>query len=76
MFTHNNFFRTRHTDSTNPLVEEIDVLVELFTRYNVNMVITGHDHKKDAEVFGKTTYIVMDALKDGQSNAGFFRLNF
>jgi 3',5'-cyclic AMP phosphodiesterase CpdA len=74
VFTHNNFFRTRHTDSTNPLIEELDVLVELFTKYNVNMVVTGHDHKQDSRVFGITTYIVLDALKDGQSNAGYFQL--
>ena len=38
------------------------------------MVITGHDHKQDAEVFGSTTYIIMDALKDGLSNAGYFQI--
>jgi predicted phosphodiesterase len=75
VFTHNNFFRTRHTDSTNPLVEELSALLELFTRYNVDMVVTGHDHRQDAEVFGMTTYVVMDALKDGLSNAGYFEIN-
>ncbi len=74
VFTHNNFFRTRHTDSTNPPVEEIHALLELFIRYHVDMVITGHDHKQDTEVFGNTTYIIMDALKDGESNAGYFQI--
>jgi hypothetical protein len=74
VITHNNLFRFRHTDSTNPPVEEIEVLIELFTKYHVEMVITGHDHKQDAVLFGLTTYIVMDGLKDGLSNAGYFQL--
>jgi 3',5'-cyclic AMP phosphodiesterase CpdA len=75
VFTHNNFFRTRHTDSTNPETEEVAVLSEIFLRNNVDMVITAHDHKHDALKFGTTTYIVMDALKDGVDNAGYFRID-
>ena len=74
VFTHNNFFRSRHTDSTNPPVEELQVLFELFTKHKVDMVITGHDHEQNAEVLGSTTYIIMDALKDGLSNAGYFQI--
>jgi predicted phosphodiesterase len=74
VFTHNNILRPRHTDSTNPLVEETGALLNLFAEYQVEMVITGHDHKQDATVFGITTYIIMDALKDGESNAGYFQL--
>lgn len=75
VFTHNNILRPRHTDSTNPLVEETGALLTIFAEYQVDMVITGHDHKQDATVFGITTYIIMDALKDGQSNAGYFKLD-
>jgi selenocysteine lyase/cysteine desulfurase len=39
------------------------------------MVITGHDHKSDTEVFGVTTYIQVDALVDGLSYAGYLNLN-
>lgn len=74
VITHNNILRTRHTDSTNPPVEETEVLLELFARYNVDMAITGHDHKQDAVVFGTTKYIIMDSLKDGESNAGYFQV--
>jgi predicted phosphodiesterase len=74
VFTHNNFFRTRHTDSTNPEVEELEVLLTLFTKQRVDMVITGHDHVKDVAEFGNTKYIIMDALKDGLSNAGYFKI--
>lgn len=73
-FTHNNLLRARHSLSTNPLVEELDILIELFTKYNVEMVITGHDHEKDATLFGLTTYIQIGALKDGSPNASYFQV--
>ena len=75
VFSHNNLFRSRHTDSTNPLVEEVQVILELFTKYHVDMVLAGHDHKKDSEMFGLTTYIIMDALKDGSEDAGYFQIH-
>lgn len=75
VITHDNFFRFRHTTSTNPMVEELAVLTDLFTRYNVDMVIMGHDHEQDAETFGNTSYIVMDALVDDNPNAGFLRVH-
>jgi len=74
VFTHDNFFRFRRTVSTNPLVEELQVLIDLFTRYHVSMVINGHDHQHNSALFGITWYIVMDALEDGLSNAGYLRL--
>jgi 3',5'-cyclic AMP phosphodiesterase CpdA len=74
VFTHTNFFRTRHTLSTNPLVEELRVLTDLFTKHRVDMVITGHDHERNETLFGITTYITMDALEDGLSNAGYFQI--
>jgi hypothetical protein len=75
VFTHNNLFRPRHTISTNPPVEELHVLIELFTIHRVDMVINGHDHKKAVQFFGNTTYIIMDALKDGLSYAGYLQLH-
>jgi predicted phosphodiesterase len=74
VFTHNNLFQFRKTLSSNLNVEELNVLLDLFTRYNVEMVVTGHDHEKNASVFGRTTYIQVAALKDGLSNAGYFVL--
>ena len=75
VFTHNNLFRFRRTMSTNPNVEELMVLLELFSEHQVDMVVTGHDHEHFTQQFGNTTHIVMDALKDGLSNAGYFQLN-
>lgn len=75
VFTHNNLFRFRRTASTNPNVEELKVLLELFSYHDVDMVVTAHDHQHYAQKFGNTQHIVMDALKDGLSNAGYFQLN-
>jgi predicted phosphodiesterase len=74
VFTHNNFFQVRHTLGSPLMVEELNVLFDLFTKYNVEMVITGHDHEKDVKVFGKTTYIQIEALKDGFNHAGYLNL--
>jgi len=74
VITHNNFFRNRFTTSTNPLVEELYVLLELFMEHHVNLVITGHDHQRYEEVFGTTTYITLDALIDGLSNASCLKI--
>jgi predicted phosphodiesterase len=75
LFTHVNFFRYRHTSSTNPVVEEVNAQIQLFTENSVDVVVAGHDHEKDAEVFGNTTYIVMDALLDGYEQAGYLKLS-
>jgi predicted phosphodiesterase len=74
IFTHVNFFRTRHTFSTNPFSEEVTTLLATFFMNNVDMVVTGHDHEHSIETFANTTYIIMDALLDGLSNAGYFKL--
>ena len=74
LFTHNNLFRNRHTTSTNPMVEELHVLLDLTIKYAVNMVVTGHDHKKNVETFGVTTFITMDALQDDYDDAGYLKL--
>jgi len=75
VFSHVNFFRDRHTGSTNPLVPELEVLLDLFSKYHVNMVIMGHDHVRAIDKFGYTTYLTMDALKDGVENASFLKLS-
>lgn len=76
LFTHNNLFRNRHTTSTNPLVEELHIMLDLSIKYSINMVVTGHDHKRNVESFGGTTYITMDALLDDYDDAGYLKLNF
>ena len=74
-FTHVNFFRDRHTSSTNPMIEEMYVLMDLFVKHRVDMVVMGHDHKRSIEQLGNTTYITMDALVDEFEDASYMKLN-
>jgi hypothetical protein len=74
IFSHVNFFREHHTFSANPLVDELHVLLDLFYRYSIDMVITGHDHHRSTEFFGKTQYITLDAFFDGFKEASYLRL--
>ena len=75
VITHVNLFRPRKTESTNLVEEELCFLLDLFTVNKVDMVITGHDHVCDAQVFGVTRYIQVDALKDGLSRAGYMNMS-
>jgi 3',5'-cyclic AMP phosphodiesterase CpdA len=72
--THNNFFRNRFTSSTNPLVEELRVLMDLFTRHRVDLVVCGHDHRRHVENFGPTAYYTLDAMSDGLDYASFLEV--
>jgi 3',5'-cyclic AMP phosphodiesterase CpdA len=74
ILTHVNFFRDRHTLSTNPLTNELLVLMDLFEQYQVNYVIMGHDHISAVNTMGKTTYVTLDALVEDMPNPGFLKL--
>jgi predicted phosphodiesterase len=74
IFTHVNFFRDHHTLSTNPLTNELLVLIDLFEQNKVNMVVMGHDHDRSLNILGNTTYLTMDALLYGLPNSGYIRL--
>jgi len=72
--THVNFFRNRFTGSTNPLNQEILAMLDLFESHKVDLVITGHDHLRYIDTFGHCTYITMDALVDGFSEASWLKI--
>lgn len=74
IFTHNNILQFRKTATTVPNIEELNLLKELFVRYNVDVVITGHDHIRGYLEFGNTRYISLDAILDGYPKAGFLKL--
>ncbi len=74
IFSHVNIFRDHHTGSTNPPQQEVLVLVDLFEKYHVNMVLMGHDHTRAKDVLGNTTYLTLDALRDGLKHASYLQL--
>ncbi len=71
LFTHNNLFRIRRTTSTNPNPEEIIVLMELCIKHNIDMIITGHDHRRNTVKSGNTKHVTVDALLDDYKHAGY-----
>ncbi|MBN2214575.1 MAG: metallophosphoesterase [Bacteroidales bacterium] len=73
--SHSNFFRSRRTLSTTPLVEELYYLLDLFSDYHVDMVIMGHDHERSVEIFGNTTYLTLDAIEDDYEGASYARID-
>jgi predicted phosphodiesterase len=75
IFSHVNFFSERHTFSASPLVDELHVLLALFYKHSVDTVITGHDHYRSEETFGKTHYITLDAFYDGFEEASYLKLD-
>lgn len=74
ILSHVNFFRDRHTLSTNPLVNELLVLIDLFEKHRVNLVIMGHDHVRAESRLGNTKHLTLDALEDGTINASYLVL--
>jgi hypothetical protein len=76
VYTHNNIFRLRPTFSTNQFNEEIQALLDLFLKHEVNVVVTAHDHERNTDVLGSTTHIIMDALQDIQDKPSYLKLDF
>ena len=70
---HTNMFRTDASQlpSTNFTLEETYRLTALFSKNNVDTVLSGHDHFRDVSVYNGVTYITLDQIKDGTSNASY-----
>lgn len=74
VFTHNNLFRIRHTFSTNPQVEELYVLMDWCVKYDIDMIVGAHDHKRNVARLGNTTHLTLDALLVNYNHAGYLKL--
>jgi len=67
VLTHTHFFMADYSQGTtgNFTTEETYALSALFNAYGVDLVLTGHDHKREDVKFKGVRYIIVDALKDG-----------
>lgn len=74
LFSHVNFFREHRTGSTNPLVEELRVMLDLCYTHSIDLVINGHDHNRSEDSFGKTRFVTLDALSDDFDKASYMKL--
>ncbi len=66
IMTHTHFFDRDMSQfpTGNYSIEETAMLTDLFTQYNVNLVISGHDHQNENYKFNNVTYLVLDDIQD------------
>lgn len=69
--THVNMFRNGGSLTGSNEAEEIEVLLSLFRKHQVNYVISGHDHNFYEEIFMNTTYITMAPADDREPIAEY-----
>ena len=73
VFTHTHFFKRdgKQGHTSNYAMEETYDLADLFSRYGVDLVLTGHRHFRDEQVFKGVRYITTDCLEESESYASY-----
>jgi predicted phosphodiesterase len=73
VFTHTNLWLTDYSQfpSGNFTKRETIFIAGLMDKYNVDMIIQGHDHHRDFSELAGAKYITLDAIKDGADNASY-----
>jgi UDP-2,3-diacylglucosamine pyrophosphatase LpxH len=56
-------------------IEETAFLTNLFTKYNINLVISGHDHHNENYNFNGVKYLVLDDIQDLDPEPTYFTIN-
>jgi len=72
--THLNFFRDGPSVICGLPPEELYSLLDLFMEYEVNMVVSGHEHHRYENVLGPTQFVTVEALHDEESNSSWVEL--
>lgn len=78
VLTHTHFWDSEMSQfpTGNFPVEETAVLTNLFTKYGVDLVLSGHDHKAEVKMFNDVCYIVTDAIHDGVEKWSYLIVKF
>lgn len=78
VFTHTNFFKRDNSQrmSGNFCAEETYDLLSLFSRYGVDVVLTGHDHSYEKTIFRGVTYYSLNALSELNPSGHWYRFRF
>ena len=73
VFTHTHFFKRDNSQrySGNYPLEETYAITALFSKYGVDLVLTGHDHSMEDTMFGGVRYVTVQALGDDSPNPGY-----
>ena len=75
VISHNWLFRTTYNYTTTPAAnlpeDEQYAFMDLMSRNNVDMVIMGHFHYRDAKTFAGVKYVMTDNLNDGKADPSY-----
>jgi predicted phosphodiesterase len=71
--THVNLFRTDLSQVASGGLprEEVYELVDIMNRYNVDIILQGHDHNRNITMLDGVTYLTLDCLKDKSDSASY-----
>lgn len=77
VLTHTNFFDTELSQfpSGNFSLEETAFLTNIFSKYDVNMVINGHDHTYDYTELNGVRYLTLEDAQDLDPEPTYFTIN-
>lgn len=77
VLTHTNFFDTELSQfpSGNFSLEETALLTDIFSEYNVNMIINGHDHTYDYTELNGVKYLTLEDAQDLDNKPTYFAIN-
>lgn len=78
VFTHTHFFKIDSSQemSGNFNLEETYYLLDLFDRYGVDYVLTGHDHFYEKTVFRNVCYYTLNSLSETEKKGSYYVFTF
>jgi hypothetical protein len=70
VFTHVNILYSDLSQwvTSNLPIDETFALLELFSKYNIELVLQGHDHYRDDQIFNGVRYTVVGTIEDSVDN--------
>ena len=77
ILTHVNILYTDNSQVTsgNLPMDETYALIDFFERQNVALVLQGHDHHRDDEIYGKVRYTTLGTIKDGTETPEYLKVH-
>lgn len=76
ILTHTNFFYTDNSQgaSGNMPIEECSALIDLLGRFDVSMVLQGHDHYREDSIYDNVRYITLGAISDKMESPEYLKV--
>jgi len=74
--THLNVFKDGLGFTSGLPMEEVNVLLDLCAEYEVDYVISGHDHNRYESALGTTKFIIMDQCRDDEENSSYLEVHY